>query len=154
MAVTELPSYWVNMFWSWSLWLCLFLVTRFFCPWGFWKKTWIFELTRGSFISKHSIYSAIQKQNFIHLWYENIMKKPQFYITWVRQMMATNPSVTAEEDQSLMVRFSAGVQETLSCVPFWSSKSKKDVARLERVKRRTMKIIKGMDNGGREEKLN
>lgn len=68
--------------------------------------------------------------------------------------MATNPSVTAEEDQSLVVRFSAGVQETLSCVPFWSSKSKEDVARLERVERRTMKIIKGMDNGGREEKLN
>lgn len=67
--------------------------------------------------------------------------------------MATNPSVTAEEDQSPMARFSAGGQETLSCVPFWSSKSKKGVARLERVKRRTMKIIKVMDNGGSEEKL-
>lgn len=67
--------------------------------------------------------------------------------------MATNHSVTAEEDQSLRVRFLAWVQETLSCVPFWSSKCKKKVARLEKATRRTMKIIRGMDNGGSEEKL-
>lgn len=63
--------------------------------------------------------------------------------------MATNPSVSAEEDCRLMVRL-LGVQKTLSCVPFWSSECKKGVARLEKVKRSTMKVIKGMDN---EEKL-
>lgn len=79
-------------------------------------------------------------------------EKLQFYYTWARQIMATNPSVTAEEGQSLMVTFLAWVPETLSCVPFWSSKCKKEVARLEEVKRRTMEIIKGKDNGGNEEK--
>lgn len=80
MAVTELPSDWVDRICSWTFWVCLFLVTGFFCPWDFWKKKkiWIFEVTRGPFICKHWIYHAFQKQNFIHLWYANIMKSHNF----------------------------------------------------------------------------
>lgn len=51
-----------------------------------------------------------------------------------------------------MDRILAGAQETLPCVPAWCSKCKKEVARLK-VRRRTMKIIQGMDNGGSEEKM-
>lgn len=62
-------------------------------------------------------------------------------------------SVTAEEDQSLVGRFLAWAQETLPCVSSWCSKFREEEARLTKIKRRTMKIIKGMDNGGSEEKL-
>lgn len=113
---------------------------------GLLKKTLNFWADQR-FLHMQALDSPIQKQNLIHLWHENIMKSHNFNNKSARQIMATNPSGTAEEDQNLTVRFSAWVQETLSCVPFWSSKWKKEVARLEKATRRTMKIIRGWTMG-------
>lgn len=59
-----------------SSWLCIFLMTDFFCPWDLWIKPKILSLwgLTQPFICKHRSYHAMQNQNFIHHWYENIMK--------------------------------------------------------------------------------
>lgn len=145
MTIKKLPLYWVTMFCSWSFWLCLFLVTSFFCPWDFWKKTLNFWAEQSSLHMQALDLSCYSEVEFHQLLIWKYHEKPQFYDAWARQIMAINPSVTAEEGQSL--RFLAGAQETLSCVPFWSSKCRKEVARVEKVKKNTMETIKGMDNG-------
>lgn len=147
MTIKKLHLYWVNMFCSWSFWLCLFLVTSFFCPWDFWKKTLNFWAEQSSLHMQALDLSCYSEVEFHPPLIWKYHEKPQFYNAWARQIMAINPSVTAEEGWSLMVRFLAGAQETLSCVSFWSSKCRKEVARVEKVKRSTMETIKGMDNG-------
>lgn len=103
----------LNTFCSWSFWLSIFLVTDFFCPWDFWEKKWISELTRGlaqPFMCKRRSYHAMQKQNFIHHWYDNIMESHN-YTKWCGQCKLWQLILSSllKRIGSSQVRFWAGV---------------------------------------------
>lgn len=122
-----------------SYWFCLSM--------GLLKKKLNFWTEQSSLDMQALDLSCYSEAEFHPPLIWNYYEKPQFYNTWARKIMATNPSVSAEEHCSLMVRLLGGVQKTLSCVPFWSSEWRKEWPDWRRSKGAPWKSSKGWTMG-------